>query len=1293
MKSVVTGAAVLFCCLAFGMEEITAPPAPFAERSGDTEQNLGAEFRNEGIYKGEKSLIWVNGEPHASLIFQKGGQTIFELRCRISPTVPSWSPFTRFQDQINRPGKQILRTHRFQLSPDSPGVFQERVTLNREGNIVLDLLYECNPEKIKGRTIELFFPLLSIAGRTLTINGREVKLPERGDWSILNGKPNPWIHGGWFPKVRTIRFFPENPADAFSLELDGSTDLVIFRSPKGAHFSIRPKSKQDSPVRLILDPGESRKPAKTENIVNGINFTRNNGFHVSLFDPEHNFFLNPSFESDSRYFEVRNADLSSWISTDTARSGRRSMLLKGTVSTFSFPIRQRCDYTLSCYVKSGNGTEKTISIGYRSYENQKDTQKKHYFKIRGNDWTRLEVPVNLPRSGIRFEFSGRDVYLDDIQFERGKKASAYAGNPFGLQILTDSPDRSVVKAGTPIHARLSVRGPAGSSGKINLTVTDFFKRIRHQKSVSFRIPDSGETVLPLAPDGIFTLGPNVIRADVRPDGHRPYTDFLRITVMKYADNTAKNKNIHGTAYYGYNYIYPFHPPARELHLLRIAGIGAHSYLSNHKSPGTFALLRKYGMDSFGSYIERGNYNFQQRKWDAPIDDALRKAGIRTPIAQMTDFSPEVLNIVTETAYQIVKAHPHVKYWTAHTEPSGHHASIKAGKIQEFAKYILALNRGIMRANPNAVFNPFGDCGMGKGGRENVLNYLKACRELEPQTAFRVLDIHTYREFPELPDTEYDLKAFLDALAELGYKDVPIHLGEGAYWVPIIVKEWLGIAPWQDTTTKDRYGLHVPSYDLGWGEQVSAAMILRHWLVAYKYRDRVKFTCPWVWPFLDSDQPFAWLVMSSNLTDLLGNAVFREDIRFFPGARAYLFEDPEGRPVAAYWYFEESLDRGLQNGFKMELPAASMDLEYIDIMGNVCQAQKSGTSVQLPLSNYPVFIRGRKGDMKKLSEAFRNIRIPGAKKLPVELIARGISDGKFLHMDVLNLLSRRGEYRIRIGAGAEQALDLNPNECRQLRYPLPSALRFDQVNKISIPVSLSFGEERVQSSFDLDVLPLHQISGKIDWSRIPSIRLPYCFPEQYAKTNQLAWKGEADLSGTWQAAWSPDGLFLRFVIRDDHFVMDHTSPRGVSAWYDNDSIQLFFDTLGDGRANARRGNSRFDQNDYSYELLPTGENSAIVYRRHAPDQQLTGGLDGLFRDTVEKNVRCAFAHQNGRMIYEVFFPARYLQPMEFHPGSMPGLGIKVFDRDNGDRCAKQILSNVDGDVFKRTDIYPLLLFMK
>ncbi len=1293
MKSVVTGAAVLFCCLAFGMEEITAPPAPFAERSGDTEQNLGAEFRNEGIYKGEKSLIWVNGEPHASLIFQKGGQTIFELRCRISPTVPSWSPFTRFQDQINRPGKQILRTHRFQLSPDSPGVFQERVTLNREGKIVLELLYDCDAEKIKGRTIELFFPLLSIAGQTLEINGREVKLPERQEWSILNGKENSWIHGGWFSKVRTIRFFPGKRADSFSLGLDGNTDLVIFRSREGSHFSLRPKSGTSSPVHLILDPGESRKPAKTENIVNGINFTRNNGFHVTLFDPERNGFINPSFESDSRYFEIRNADLSTWIRTGTARSGRRSMLLQGAVSTFSFPIRQRCDYTLSCYAKSEDGTEKTLSIGYRSYENQKDTQKKHYFKIRGKNWTRLEIPIRLPRSGIRFEFSGRGIYLDDLQFERGKKASAYAGNPFGLQVLTESPDRSVVKSGTPIHARLSVRGPAGSSGKIHLTIRDFFKRVKLRKTLDFRIPDSGETTLSLGPDSLFSLGPNVIRADVQPDGHRPYTDFLRITVMKYADNTARHKNIHGTAYYGYNYIYPFHPPARELHLLQIAGIGAHSYLSNHKSPQTFALLRKYGMDSFGSYIERGDYDFKRRKWKAPIDDALREAGLGQSIAQMTDFSPEVLTLVENTAYQIAKAHPHVLYWTAHTEPAWHYASLKAGKTKEFAKYILALNRGILRANPKAVFNPFGDSGMGKGGRENILNYLRACRELEPQTTFRVLDIHTYRAFPEQPDTEYDLKAFLDSLAELGYKDVPIHLGEGAYWVPIIVREWLGIAPWQDTTTKDRYGLHVPSYDLGWGEQVSAAMILRHWLVAYKYSDRVKFTCPWVWPFLDSEQPFAWMAMSSNLTDLLGNADFREDIRFFPGARAYLFEDSEGRPVAVYWYFEESLDRGLQKGLRMELPVKDPDLEYIDLMGNVCKARQSGSGVQLPLSSFPVFIRGRKGDMEKLSRAFRNIRIPGAKRLPVEILSRGIPDGKTLQIDVLNLLSSSREYRLRIGSGPEQTLLLKPGECRKLHYPLPSALRFDRINKISVPLSLTFGGETVHSSFDLEVLPLHQFSGKIDWSAIPALRFPWCIPELYAKTNHLSWQGDADLSGTWQAAWNPEGLFFRFVIRDDSFVMDHTSPRGVSSWYDNDSIQLFFDTLGDGRENARRGNSQFDQNDYSYELLPTGNNSAIVYRRHAPDQQLTGGLDGLFRDTVEKNVRCSFEYRDGSMIYEVFFPARYLQPMEFRPGSMPGLGIKVFDRDKGDRCAKQTLSNVNGDVFKRTDIYPLLLFMK
>lgn len=97
------------------------------------------------------------------------------------------------------------------------------------------------------------------------------------------------------------------------------------------------------------------------------------------------------------------------------------MLLHGTVGTFSFPIRQRQDYTLSFYAKSTDGSPKTLNLRYYSYENTQETQRNHYFTVKGTDWKRYEVPFNIPRSAVRFSFRAENIYLDDLQLEPGKK--------------------------------------------------------------------------------------------------------------------------------------------------------------------------------------------------------------------------------------------------------------------------------------------------------------------------------------------------------------------------------------------------------------------------------------------------------------------------------------------------------------------------------------------------------------------------------------------------------------------------------------------------------------------------------------------------------------------------------------------------------------------------------------------------------------------------------------------------------------------------------------------------------
>ena len=167
------------------------------------------------------------------------------------------------------------------------------------------------------------------------------------------------------------------------------------------------------------------------------------------------------------------------------------------------------------------------------------------------------------------------------------------------------------------------------------------------------------------------------------------------------------------------------------------------------------------------------------------------------------------------------------------------------------------------------------------------------------------------------------------------------------------------------------------------------------------------------------------------------------------------------------------------------------------------------------------------------------------------------------------------------------------------------------------------------------------------------------------------------------------------MTDDRFVLN-LHPKGPHVWYDNDAIQLFFDSFGNARESARRGRIGFDQDDYSYELLPTSPNRCVVYRRHVPDHQLTGGVDGGLKGNVlEDGVKCEFSQSGTKRIYTVTFPARYLMPMSLEAGKTPGIGIKIYDRDSREGHAKQNLSNIplkEGDAFQRPDLYTQLLFV-
>jgi hypothetical protein len=552
--------------------------------------------------------------------------------------------------------------------------------------------------------------------------------------------------------------------------------------------------------------------------------------------------------------------------------------------------------------------------------------------------------------------------------------------------------------------------------------------------------------------------------------------------------------------------------------------------------------------------------------------------------------------------------------------------------------------------------------------------------------------------------ETDLKQFIAMLESHGYgEDHPIYLNEGAYFYPLRVPAWMGIAPWASTSVKDRYtNMLTPSYDIGWGERVSAAMLLRYWLVCYKYMDRIQCATPWVPLLIDNDTPYAWVAMSNALANVLGDSTYRADVRFAPDSRAYVFEQPDGSPVAATWHFSENMDRGKEVAQMIYLDAGGLSLEVIDMMGNVhAPVRKEGRYV-IPLSGFPVYLRAEPGQEETLIEALESCQFESADMLPVA-VSGSLIDRSTVAVQITNPLTRPFHGQVEIDGGGLSRVSIEPQGEYIEQVWLDKDVPFNRVEHVDIPVSVhdDATDMAVTASLSFDAFAIREVrEGDItldgdlsDWADLDAIAFENLVRETGAGRDAASGTPADDFSATYKMAWSDEALYLLIDVKDDTFVVQHDGkdPKG---WYDNDAVQLFVDPMGDGIRNAQAGIYGYNMDDFSYELLPTGPDSAIVYRRLAPDQQLTGGMAGLQSGVIEPGVECRFQRYEGGYRYEVKFPARYVAPLRLTGGSVCGFAIKVYDRDSEVESADKTLRNSPGetDYFKRPDVFPQMLMV-
>ena len=1049
-------------------------------------------------------------------------------------------------------------------------------------------------------------------------------------------------------------------------------------------------------------------------VMDGVDFGGQNDQEVTWYSPDSRL-LNGGFESKARYWHNNygGRDVRPCIVTD-AHSGRYAIRPdRFPVKSMSLGIRPG-RYTLSFWAKNGADGRGGVSIGAATPDRKKGANKRFGTT---KEWTRSSFTFDWESTGIIVNLSGAAI-VDDIQLSPAGRENPDLVNPFGLELRTSEGEgRTYCDISKPVSVALDLNAPDGAKGTLDIEVTDFFRRtLKTLKDVPFE----GPREIPLWERGVFPYrGVFTVRVHVKPSEGADFVDHLRLAVYKFADATAANRFLHQIP--GCS---PDENHVEYYRQLKSLGVVPRSGDSFNSYPNEWQPDPKHPYYSYTDWAKFPQLATNAIAWggcacgwvDCRATSYILKTkyGVTKRLMDYETYTPELVDSVEKAVAEMVAMYPQIDVWVSPNEVVGHYKSVMYGHLEDYARLLMAMQRGVRKANPKATFLAYSTCNIGEQGRREIFDTFAAAQRLVPGFKFDAVDPHTYHSFPEVPELDEDVNTLNRMLARIGYdKSFEIWALEGCYYYPFILREWQDIAPWAGTGQKDGfYHFGAPAYSLGWGERIATALMLRDKLVMYKHAPQMRGATAWGIDMRDAQTVMTPFVATAAQTELLGNATFLEDIRFAPNCRAYVFDDHAGHAVAAYWKADQQFDKGRRAGGTVRL--AGLDgVEVIDMMGNqvkgegegegVGEGEGEGEGLTLPLDGFPVYLRLPIGRAGEFAAAFNTSETSGMTETPVGFDFK-MHDLRNLRIAADNPLTRpfRGTYAF--ADGKARPLELGSRETKTIDYAFEKPLSFDRINTVAFPMTVKGGGSEVTREYKFNVLPIPYSKGKPDWSKLPLVKLEYRVPDREAHDRGERFGGDEDLSGGFKIAWNEGHLYVRFEIRDDRFALRLIGEHPTH-WWSNDAIQMFFDTFGDGPMKAIRGQKGFDGNDMSYDVFPTNETQAVVFRRHVPDHQLTGGVNGgLLGNRIEPDVACdyRFDASSGTRTVELDFPARLLRPMRFEAGSAPGFAVKVMDRDqdkDGNQYRSGIkgwLTNIDpkvGDAFGTMHEYATMLFMK
>ncbi len=1167
------------------------------------------------------------------------------------------------------------------------------------------------------------------SGTQIDIDGRKVTVPER--------KENPRFNYTLLFKGQPekVQFCHGDPDKSFGFEFKDSMKVNIGNFAKGNNAAVmklepvNPKS-----FSFIIDPGTVAgtalsAPANRLTKVGGCDLWELDRY--ALPDRQGgNLIQNSSFEQGLRYMKFHHRGRQNFeifdnkpvfISDKEAKFGKHSLAIHSTldgllsqrIGTHAI-IMKPGTYTVSFYAKTDSPGKQTLTVQVMDPGATWNSAKWPTVKAPlTGEWQRYTLThtwksaVAAPLIFSAGSSAPATCYIDGLQWEAGKKATAYKP-PFAEgALLTSAPD-NFVEYGKKVNARLDITAAPGASGTVEVKVRDFFDTVKHRKTYKFTADKEGKAAVALPldnlPRGIF-----IVETDYKVGNEKRY-EIQRFSIMNFLDNTHKHKNM-----FVDTYVDPHFPSQIYRDVLaryKKIGYGARAGFVNN-SQKLAELAAEYGVESsvcriaHGAKNSRGRSAYIAKNVEYYLIPGMNKAN--SMLAEMLErkgpHSPEFLRQVEDAAAEVVKNSPGVSGWYFLCEPEGtfpewtNPTYAKADRYKDYIELEAAVLKGIRRGNPKAVAYTCPTSSISAPDR--MTYYDRLFTEMSKRgLRYDVVSAHNYRvgapEYPVSMESEYQkLFAVMD---KHGYTDTRVSSPEGMHWLPIRCRKSSFVSEYP-VASAHLSGLVPYSYDLSFAEKVHSAWRARTWLLGLKHQNRICQMNASNYGTFEMDAmltPFAFQKIPNTLGRLLGNAGFTAELNLFPNTRCYLFEDSQKRPVAVIWCCMEEVDHGEATApdyfFK---PFAGLELFDLMEAEHSMPVDKKGYT-RVPLSPYPVFIRGKAGSTAELAAALKAGF--GKSNIPVRPpLTMKISDPSSVLVQVTNPETKqlRGtlEYR-----AEKRTLNIVPKESAECKFTLPVPVTYGKQTFYDMVLRLKKGSDPVmrydRSFAGLQVkraaAPVTVDGSDAEWKLVPAIPMTSRIRSKFLQRNGL-FADNSDIGASYKVQWDENGLYLAIDVTDNHYLVKKM-PRIIDGWK-NDSLQIFFDTFANGRDDDRRRAPGAD--DWSYGFFPKAdeENAFDIYRIMTPDAQLTLGVEGARSHTLADDVKVAFRKTEKGYFYEIAFSPRSLLPFRLKKGNVAGCGILLNDAD--DPAAQEPRSRLSnssgsGDINNRPDHWPLFI---